>query len=36
VIDGTDGSGKATQTDMLVKRLASEGHDVVMADFPRY
>lgn len=36
VIDGTDGSGKGTQTNLLVEKLKSEGHDVVMADFPRY
>jgi len=36
VIDGTDGSGKGTQTDLLVKRLEAEGHAVAMADFPRY
>jgi dTMP kinase len=36
VIDGTDGSGKATQTELLVKRLEAEGYAVVMADFPRY
>jgi len=36
VIDGTDGSGKGTQTELLVKRLESEGYAVAMADFPRY
>jgi dTMP kinase len=36
VIDGTDGSGKGTQTTLLVQRLQSEWHDVKMADFPRY
>ena len=36
VIDGTDGSGKATQTELLVKKLEADGYDVVMADFPRY
>jgi len=36
VIDGTDGSGKATQTGLLVKRLEAEGYAVAMADFPRY
>ena len=35
VIDGTDGSGKATQTDLLIKRL-KQSHDVEVADFPRY
>jgi len=36
VIDGTDGSGKGTQTELLVKRLESEGYAVAMADFPRH
>lgn len=36
VIDGTDGSGKGTQTQLLIKKLISDGHDVEMADFPRY
>lgn len=36
VIDGTDGSGKGTQTELLVKRLEAEGYDVALADFPRY
>lgn len=36
VIDGTDGSGKGTQTDLLIKRLKKEGYDVKMADFPQY
>jgi dTMP kinase len=36
VIDGTDGSGKGTQTELLVKRLESQGYAVAMADFPRY
>jgi dTMP kinase len=36
VIDGTDGSGKATQTARLAERLAAVGRDVVVADFPRY
>lgn len=36
VIDGTDGSGKATQLDILVKKLKKEGRDVKIADFPRY
>lgn len=36
VIDGTDGSGKATQTKLLVKRLKKEGHKVKTIDFPQY
>lgn len=36
VIDGTDGSGKGTQTTRLERRLAAAGHDVVLVDFPRY
>lgn len=36
VIDGTDGSGKATQTQLLVQKLQAEGYDVALADFPRY
>ena len=36
VIDGTDGSGKATQTKLLVKRLKKEGLKVKIADFPQY
>ncbi len=36
VIDGTDGSGKATQVDLLSKRLKKEGHTVKVVDFPEY
>lgn len=36
VIDGTDGSGKATQVGILEERLKKEGHDVAIVDFPRY
>jgi len=36
VIDGTDGSGKATQTKLLVKRLRDEGKKVEVVDFPQY
>ena len=36
VIDGTDGSGKATQTELLVKRLKKDGHKVKVVDFPEY
>ncbi len=36
VIDGTDGSGKATQVDLLAKRLKKEGGIVKIVDFPEY
>lgn len=36
VIDGTDGSGKATQVKLLAKRLKKEGEKVQIADFPEY
>ena len=36
VIDGADGSGKGTQTTLLVERLKKEGFDVEVTDFPRY
>ncbi|MFO0718683.1 MAG: deoxynucleoside kinase [Candidatus Paceibacterota bacterium] len=36
VIDGIDGSGKATQTRLLVERLKKEGVKVKTIDFPRY
>ncbi len=36
VIDGTDGSGKATQSALLIERLKKEGYEVELADFPRY
>ncbi|MFA5358376.1 MAG: thymidylate kinase [Patescibacteria group bacterium] len=36
VIDGTDGSGKATQTEILVNRLKTDGYNVEVTDFPRY
>ncbi len=36
VIDGVDGSGKATQTQLLVERLAKSGYKVKKIDFPRY
>lgn len=36
VIDGTDGSGKATQTDLLVNELKVNGYPVEMTDFPQY
>jgi len=36
VIDGTDGSGKATQTRELIKRLKKEKYRVKTIDFPQY
>ncbi len=36
VIDGTDGSGKATQVELLAKALTNEGYKVKVADFPEY
>lgn len=36
VIDGTDGSGKGTQTARLTDRLKAAGRDVFAVDFPRY
>lgn len=36
VIDGTDGSGKATQTSLLVKKLKEKNYEVEIIDFPQY
>lgn len=36
VIEGTDGSGKGTQVQILVNRLKEEGKKVEMVDFPRH
>ncbi len=36
VIDGLDGSGKATQTELLYKALTSAGKKVMMVSFPDY
>lgn len=36
VIDGTDGSGKTTQLQILKNRLEAEGYSVAVADFPQY
>ncbi len=36
VLDGTDGSGKETQTKLLEERLNSEGIHVVKYTFPNY
>ncbi len=36
VIDGTDGSGKATQVTSLTKHLRKDGYKVKLVDFPEY
>ncbi|MFA6514906.1 MAG: deoxynucleoside kinase [Candidatus Paceibacterota bacterium] len=36
VIDGTDGSGKATQVAYLTEHLKKDGHKVKVVDFPEY
>jgi dTMP kinase len=36
VLDGTDGSGKATQAKLLLARLKHEGYKVKALDFPQY
>jgi dTMP kinase len=36
VIDGTDGSGKATQVALLAERLKKDGKTVKIVDFPEY
>jgi dTMP kinase len=36
VIEGTDGTGKSTQYDLLRNRLKSAGHDILEIHFPRY
>jgi dTMP kinase len=36
VFDGTDGSGKTTQTRLLIKKLNNKGYEVREIDFPQY
>ena len=36
VLEGMDGSGKATQTKLLTEVLKNKGYDVVKIDFPQY
>ena len=36
VIEGTDGSGKATQTKLLMEHLEKEGFKVFTTSFPKY
>ena len=36
MIDGIDGSGKATQTELLIRHLKKDGKKVKVVDFPEY
>lgn len=36
VIEGTDGTGKGTQTKLLTDFLQEQGHPIETVDFPRY
>lgn len=36
VLDGPDGSGKTTQTELLAKHLRKIGKKVLLVDFPQY
>ncbi|PIR75703.1 MAG: thymidylate kinase [Candidatus Magasanikbacteria bacterium CG_4_9_14_0_2_um_filter_42_11] len=36
MLEGTDGSGKTTQTELLLNKLKAEGHDVEQISFPQY
>jgi len=36
VIDGTDGSGKETQSKILIRRLKRKGYKVALIHFPQY
>lgn len=36
VLEGTDGSGKGTQLQLLAGQLRNAGHDVAVFDFPQY
>lgn len=36
VLEGTDGSGKGTQFQLLKEKLVTEGYDVESFDFPQY
>ena len=36
VIEGTDGSGKKTQTELLFKHFKEQGKNVIMQSFPNY
>lgn len=36
MLEGTDGSGKSTQTELLVKKLKKNGYQVEQISFPQY
>lgn len=36
VIDGIDGAGKATQAELLIRRLQEAGYKIATLDFPQY
>jgi len=36
VVEGLDGSGKSTQTNLLISHLKKEGHKTAKIDFPQY
>ncbi|MFW5888362.1 MAG: dTMP kinase, partial [Patescibacteria group bacterium] len=36
VLDGTDGTGKATQADLLTQKMKEQGYEVRMISFPQY
>ena len=36
VIEGLDGSGKSTQSNLLVKSLRKKGYEIAKIDFPQY
>lgn len=36
VIEGIDGAGKSTQTNLLVEKLKDKGYEVVTDDYPHY
>lgn len=36
VLEGSDGTGKSTQIQLLTQRLQQQGYDVVLFSFPRY
>ncbi len=36
VLEGNDGSGKATQSELLLQRLRKEGQEAEKVDFPKY